>query len=136
MRAQSYKKTKGGKRIRRRVKHSKRIKRLANLENKVLTARNVRTLVKIGNLYTRGVIPLSLLDERMGERLKRLAACQGQGEVTRGRRVVKQTGGLLPFLPLLLAAGPLIGKALLGVGASAAASAVGSSIAKAINKRK
>lgn len=63
--------------------------------------------------------------------IRKLAACKGRQGVCKARNTLIQHGG---FLPILLAAAPFIGKALLGLGASVAASAAGSAIRKAINK--
>ena len=64
-------------------------------------------------------------------KLKQLSDCKN---CRQARRVI-QRGGLLPILPLIAAAAPFIGKALLGVGAAAAGTAISSAVRKAINKK-
>lgn len=99
----------------------------------------IQAIIKLSRHFLKGKTKLSPAVYRIvykkRAQLRKLATCKGKSGLCKARKELNQRGGIFPLIPLLAAAAPFIGKALLGIGASAAASVAGSAISKAINKR-
>lgn len=117
----------------RRLKPAKRVQLIRQAPPEIINAIIIACLS-----YVRGNLRVSKeLRQKLNKKKNRviaIARCRWhpQGDKIARHLLLAQRGGLLP---LILAALPLLGKALLTAGTSIAAGAAGSAIHKAINKQ-